>query len=157
MANTLTLLFLASSAALLVLLFTYLPRWQQLSLSLSLVAFLSLFTLATAQPAFAAAANDAVLSDEQSALQETLKTTPGGSQYQGIEYAQEKGAAVSDIAITRKVDSIVPSSLSLSVSNGSVRLSGKVENREAAQDIVQQVKEVEGVQQVAYDLGLQHQ
>ena len=109
---------------------------------------------AFAGPVMAAAANDKALSDSQKALQETLKTTPQDNQYQGIEYAQAKGKPLSDREITRRVEKEVPDNIKLSVSNGSVRLSGQVNNRNVAQRIIQDIKELPGVHEISYDLGL---
>lgn len=109
---------------------------------------------AFAGPVMAAAANDKALSDGQKALQETLKTTPQDNQYQGIEYAQAKGKPLSDREITRRVEKEVPDNIKLSVSNGSVRLSGQVNNRNVAQRIIQDIKELPGVHEISYDLGL---
>jgi hypothetical protein len=107
-----------------------------------------------AQPALAAAANDNALSADQKALHETLKTTPNGNQYQGIEYPQVTGEPLSDREISRRIEREVPQDLKLSVSNGAVRLSGQVNNRDVAQRIVQDIKEIPGVHEVSYDLGL---
>jgi osmotically-inducible protein OsmY len=108
----------------------------------------------TAQPVLAAAANDNVLSEGQKNLHETLKTTPNGNQYQGIEYPQVDGEPFSDREITQRIEKEVPGNIKLSVSNGAVRLSGQVNNREVAQRIVQDIKEIPGVHEVSYDLGL---
>ncbi len=108
---------------------------------------------AFASPVMAAAANDNALSDGQKALQETLKTTPQNNQYQGIEYAQAKGKPLSDREITRRVQQEIPDSVKLSVSSGSVRLSGQVSNRDMAQQVIQDIKEMPGVHEISYDLG----
>lgn len=110
--------------------------------------------IAFASPVAAAAADDNVLSKGQEALNENLKTTPEGDQYQGIEYAQEKGRHLSDREITKRVQKKIPNDVKLSVSNGSVRLSGEVANRDKAQRIVQSIKEIPGVHEISYDLGL---
>jgi len=121
----------------------------------ALAALLLTATLSfIAQPALAAAANDNVLSEGQKDLHETLKTTPNGNQYQGIEYPQVDGQPFSDREISQRIEKEVPSNIKLSVSNGAVRLSGQVNNREVAQRIVQDIKEIPGVHEVSYDLGL---
>jgi len=40
------------------------------------------------------------------------------------------------------------------VANGSVILSGRVENIEIARDVVKQVKEIPGIKQISFELGL---
>jgi hypothetical protein len=108
------------------------------------------------QPATAAAVNDNVLSKPQAELNETLKTTPNGNQYQGIEYADTKGSPLSDREITRKIDNTAPDSLKISVANGSVRLSGKMSDRGTAQSLIQTIKEIPGVHEISYDIGLEN-
>ena len=95
-----------------------------------------------------------MLTEGQKALNENLKTTPQGNQYQGIEYSQVKGAPLSDQQITERIKDEIPENLKLSVASGSVRLSGKVSDRRTAQEIVQDIKEIPGVHEVSYDLGL---
>lgn len=106
------------------------------------------------QPALAGAVQGDALSNQQKDLNETLSTTPLKNQYQGIEYADTKGTPLSDREITSRVEDSVPEDLKISVSNGSVRLSGKVESRSAAQAIIEEVKAIPGVHEVAYDLGM---
>ncbi|WP_081972757.1 BON domain-containing protein [Leptolyngbya sp. KIOST-1] len=106
------------------------------------------------QPAVAGAVNGDALTGGQKDLNETLQTTPQGNQYQGIEYADAKGTPLGDQEITDRVKGKVPNELKVSVSNGSVRLSGKVADRGTAQAIVDDIKAIPGVHEVAYDLGL---
>lgn len=106
------------------------------------------------QPALAAAAKERAMSPEQRELNADLRKTPNGNQYQGIEYPDVDGAPLSDRAIRDRIESKVPSDLALSVSSGAVRLSGKVDDLKEAQSIVQSVKEIPGVHEVSYDLGL---
>ncbi|WOD40251.1 BON domain-containing protein [Nodosilinea sp. E11] len=122
----------------------------------SLVALtcLAVVLVGFTQPALAGAVNGDVLSNEQKDLNETLQTTPNDNQYQGIEYADVKGTPLGDQDITDRVERQVPENLKVSVSNGSVRLSGKVSDRSTAQAIINDVKAIPGVHEVAYDLGL---
>ena len=106
------------------------------------------------QPTLAAAVNDNVLTKGQKALNENLKTTPQGNQYQGIEYPEAEGAPLSDQQITKRIKDEIPEGIKLSVASGSVRVSGKVSNRRTAQEIVQDIKGIPGVHEVSYDLGL---
>lgn len=152
MMISLNYLMLSAGILAAALLLTKLPRRGQIGVLVA--ALVSVLSLSIAQPALAAAANDNTLSEGQKALNETLKTTPKENQYQGIEYPQVTGEPLSDREITRKVRNEVPSNLKVSVSNGSVRLSGKVSDRRTAQRIVQDVKEIPGVHEISYDLGL---
>lgn len=129
-----------------------LPKAKQVSVVTvtCLAVVLSGFT----QPAIAAAVNGDTLTSGQKELSETLQTTPTGDQYQGIEYADAKGTALGDQEITNRVESNAPKGLKVSVSNGSVRLSGKVADRSTAQAIVDDIKAIPGVHEIAYDLGL---
>ncbi len=106
------------------------------------------------QPALAGAVNGDALTGGQKELNQTLKATPNDNQYQGIEYADVKGTPLGDQEITDRVEGAVPENLKVSVSNGSVRLTGKVADRSAAQAIIDDVKAIPGVHEVAYDLGL---
>lgn len=147
-------LFITISAVLVAsgLTFMVLPRRAKLG-ALTLV-FLMVTLGGVSQPSMAAAVDDDVLSSGQKALNENLKTTPHGSQYQGIEYPKTKGEPLSDRQITRKIRNEAPSNLKLSVSNGSVRISGEVSDRGTAQRLVQDIKEIPGVHEISYDLGL---
>lgn len=149
--NSFDLLLLATGFGAVAWLYAKLPRRGKVG---GVAATLLTLTLGmTSQPALAAAANDNVLSEGQKQLNETLKTTPNANQYQGIEYPQVTGEPLSDREISRRIENEVPSNIKLSVSNGAVRVSGQVNNREVAQRIVQDIKEIPGVHEVSYDLG----
>jgi osmotically-inducible protein OsmY len=135
-----------------VSLFMLLPKRGKISLITA--TFLTVVLTGFTQPASAAAVKDNVLNEGQKALNETLKTTPQGNQYQGIEYPQVTGTPLSDEEITQKILNEVPNDLKVSVSNGAVRVSGKVSDRSKAQNIVQDIKDIPGVHEVSYDLGL---
>ncbi len=120
------------------------------------VSCLAAMVLGFTQPAMAGAVNGDVLTNDQQNLNETLQSNPMDRQYQGIEYADVKGTPLGDQEITDRVESQVPENLKVSVSNGSVRLSGKVSDRDTAQAIVNDVKSIPGVHEVAYDLGLKN-
>ncbi len=115
---------------------------------------LTLMLAGFTQPALAGAVNGDTLTNDQKELNQTLQTTPNENQYQGIEYADVKGTPLGDQEITDRVESAAPKNLKVSVSNGSVRLTGKVANRSAAQAIIDDVKAIPGVHEVAYDLGI---
>lgn len=118
------------------------------------MACLAVLLVGFTQPALAGAVNGDVLTNQQKDLNETLQSTPNDSQYEGIEYADVKGTPLGDQDITDRVKSKVPDNLKVSVSNGSVRLSGKVNSRDTARAVIEDVKSIPGVHEVSYDLGL---
>lgn len=129
-----------------------LPKAGQASLVAAVC--LAVLLVGFTQPAVAGAVQGDALTQGQKELNETLQTTPQGTQYQGIEYADAKGTPLGDQEITDRVKSKIPKELKVSVSNGSVRLSGEVADRGTAQAIVDDVQKIPGVHEVAYDLGL---
>lgn len=150
--NPLELIALSAGLGAVAAAFLLLPR--NIKIGTLAVAFLTVVLTSFTQPALAAAVDDNVLSEGQKALNENLKTTPQGNQYQGIEYPQVEGAPLSDREITEKIRDEIPANLKFSVASGSVRISGKVSSRSKAQDIVQDIKEIPGVHEVSYDLGI---
>lgn len=136
----------------LALLLVRLPKAGQLGLVT--MTCLAVMLIGFTQPAFAGAVNGDVLTNDQKDLNETLQSTPNDSQYEGIEYADVKGTPLGDQDITDRVKSKVPDNLKVSVSNGSVRLSGKVKSRDTARAVIEDVKSIPGVHEVSYDLGL---
>jgi BON domain len=115
---------------------------------------LAVMVLGFTQPAFAGAVNGDVLTDQQKDLNETLQSTPNDSQYEGIEYADVKGTPLGDQEITDRIMSKVPDNLKVGVSNGAVQISGKVNSRDTARAVIEDVKSIPGVHEVSYDLGL---
>ena len=91
-------------------------------------------------------------------IEESLKITPGGGHYSGIEHTErtaDSEKAASDESIESTIEQYSSDNLTVAVANGSVKLSGQVENKEIAQHIVEQVKSIPGVYEVTYDLGLE--
>jgi hypothetical protein len=152
MMNSLDYVLLTACIAASVSLFFVIPK--QGKVGIVTAAFLAITLTGFTQPSLAAAVDDNVLTEGQKALNENLKTTPQGNQYQGIEYPQVKGAPLSDQQIAERIKDEIPEGLKLSVASGSVRLSGKVSDRRTAQEIVQDIKEIPGVHEISYDLGL---
>ncbi|MGF1568869.1 MAG: BON domain-containing protein [Nodosilinea sp.] len=152
MITSLECLVVLSGAAVVLALITVMPR--QVKSGVIATALLVTLLGGLGQPAWAGAVSGDVLSDGQKSLNEDLSLTPQATQYQGIEYAQTKGTPLGDQEITQKVRQELPSDIKLSVSNGSVRVSGRVSDLNTAQAIVQDIKEIPGVHEVAYDLGL---
>lgn len=111
-----------------------------------------------AQPAQAAmATNEKATSPGQAEFEEkALKLNPSGRHYSGIEYVEETSSgqvAYSDTKIEREIKSI-NNRLTAGVVNGSVIVSGRVDDKETAKDVVEKVKAIPGVHEVTFDLGL---
>lgn len=99
--------------------------------------------------------SESALTEEQKALEETLKADPTGDQYKGIEYSNlSVKSQPDDQALIAAIKPLLSDDVVVAVSNGSVRLSGSVKDKAAAEKIVESVKETEGVHEVAFDLGL---
>jgi len=81
------------------------------------------------------------------------KTMPtSGSQYQGLTHPEAKGTPLGDEDIERRIDAKVPNTIVYSVSNGSVRISGQVRDRRTAEKIVEDVQNIPGIHELAYDI-----
>ena len=114
--------------------------------------------LAAADAATPGAINRFV-SEEQQELEEDLNLTPGGGHYSGIEYAERaKGEAqpVSDEVIQETIEEYRSDNLTIAVANGSVRVSGRVQDKDVARHVIEQIKEIPGVHEITFDLGLEN-
>jgi uncharacterized membrane protein YhiD involved in acid resistance len=154
MVSFLELFALAASVIALGVIVTALPRYVKAGAIATIFSIAIIFSLS--QSALAAV-NEDVLTQEKQELHENLKTAPQGTQYQGLEYARQKGEPLSDRQIESRVRSKAPNDIRLSVSNGSVRISGRVSDRQQAQKLVEDIKAIPGVHEVSYDLGLDNQ
>lgn len=114
---------------------------------------------AQAMPNLAAlGAKDNAIHQQQQSLEEDLKLTPGGGHYSGIEYAQRsasESSPLSDETIKQSIEPYTSDNLIVSVANGAVRLSGRVEDKEVARHIVEEIKEIPGVHEITFNLGLE--
>lgn len=82
-----------------------------------------------------------------------ITTMPtSGSQYQGLTHPEAKGEPLSDQDIERRIKSKVPDSVVFSVSNGSVRVSGHVDDKKTAEKIVNEVQNIPGIHELTYDI-----
>jgi osmotically-inducible protein OsmY len=93
----------------------------------------------------------------QQQLRENFKLTPEGDHYSGLEYSERTAAeeeAVSDETIKKSIESFTGDNVIVAVASGSVRLSGRVKDKKTAKNIVEQTKEVPGVHEVTFNLGL---
>ncbi|HEY9881568.1 MAG TPA: BON domain-containing protein [Leptolyngbyaceae cyanobacterium] len=128
---------------------------RRASLGLVAVTLSLVMVLGFNLPAQAAgAAMDDAITGDQKALNNVLESTPNGNQFQGIEYAEVPGKPLSDEEIERKIHNDISDDIATSVSNGAVRLSGEVKNKRVAQRIVDEVKQIPGVHEITFDLGL---
>lgn len=99
------------------------------------------------------------VSEEQQELEQDLNLTPGGNHYTGIEHVDRTSgneAAVSDEAIEQTLEEFSSDDLTIAVANGSVRLSGEVKNKDVARHVIEQTKNIPGVYEVTFDLGLEN-
>ncbi|ACB50819.1 unknown [Crocosphaera subtropica ATCC 51142] len=140
--------------------FLLLKRFDGLRLaSVSLAVTILLLTtitpaLADTQIAALGARDETVSADETD-----LNLNPGGKHYSGLEYAKRTDDAenpVSDDVIKQTIDSETDNRIVFAVSNGSVRLSGRIDNKEDAQNLISKIKKIPGVHEVTYDLGLEN-
>ncbi len=133
--------------------------------STAILLGIAIFSFSNSFPALAA--TDAVqpgtiknfVSEEQQALPEDLNITPDGSHYSGIEYAdrtQGVEQAVSDEVIEETIEEYSNDNLTIAVANGSVRLSGRVKDKDVARHIIEQTKEIPGVHEITFNLGLEN-
>lgn len=105
-------------------------------------------------------ANENTLTPEQQQLEEDLKVTPGGGHYSGIEYSDRTTGvekAVSDDSIEKSIKAYTGDNVIVAVANGSVRFSGRVKDKETAQDIIEQTKAISGVFEITFNLGLDNE
>ena len=104
------------------------------------------------------AASAIVVRDKQQ-LQEDLRLTPDGNNYSGIEQARHNTKeieAVDDETIEQSIEAYTNDNLIVSVANGSVRLSGTVENKDVARHIVDRAIAIPGVSEITFNLGLEN-
>lgn len=90
-------------------------------------------------------------------LQEDLRLTPDGSYYSGIEHAQpniKELKAVDDDIIKQSIEAYTSNNVIVSVANGSVRLSGRVKDKDVALQYVEQALAIPGVYEITFNLGL---
>lgn len=102
---------------------------------------------------------DRFVSEEQQELEEDLNLTPGGGHYSGVEYAERtQGAAMaaSDETIQQTLEQYASDDLVIAVANGSVRVSGTVKDRDVARHVIEQIKEIPGVHEITFNLGLEN-
>ncbi|WP_107671212.1 transporter [Cyanothece sp. BG0011] len=138
--------------------FLLLRRFKALRVaSVSLAVTILLLTtiapaLADTQVAALGARDETVSADETD-----LKLNPGAGHYSGLEYAERTNEVqnpVSDEVIKKTIDKKTDDRIVFAVSNGSVRLSGQIDNKEDAQNLISQIKEIPGVHEITFDLGL---
>ncbi len=115
-----------------------------------------LLGLGTAPAIAAQAATDEGITENRAVPEEQLKTSSPGSQYSGIEYANDQlgGQRVSDDELKSRIKG-VRDDLAVAVSNGAARITGTVENQKVARNVVEEIKEIPGIHEITFDLGLE--
>ena len=101
-------------------------------------------------------AQDSAITQQQKEQEEGLKLTPGGGQYSGLEHVDKPNSGTANDAEIKQKISEIRSDITVNSASGSVILSGTVEDKETAQQLVEQVKAIPGVQEVTFELGLQN-
>lgn len=155
---TLIFAFVATTGVFLIIRYRhYLPSLLGATVAIT-VLLLSSTLPAMASPYLAAlGADDATVTEGRAQQEEQLKLDPGGDQYEGIEYAPnaEPGErTLSDSEIRSKVESMSDRGVVVAVTNGSVRLSGKIKDKETASKLVEDIKSIPGVHEITFDLGI---
>lgn len=155
------ILFITSISVILgVALLSLLKQFRAFRLASVPLAVMVLFlvanppALANTQIAALGASDEAVSTDET-----RLKLNPGEQHYSGLEYAERTDEAenpVSDDVIRKTIDSKTDDRIVFAVSNGSVRLSGRIDNKKDARNLISQIKEIPGVHEITFDLGLEN-
>ncbi|MGV2829240.1 BON domain-containing protein [Myxosarcina sp. GI1(2024)] len=132
--------------------------------SLAILAGVVLFTYFNSLPALATTniaalgASDRALTEEQQAFEEKLKLTPDGGHYSGIEHIEQTRPdqmPVDDSTIQETIEGYSGDNVIISVANGSVRLSGRVQDKNTAEELVEKTKAIPGVREVTFNLGLE--
>lgn len=142
----------------------FLIKRDRLFQSLAMLFMIGIFVCTSSRPAIAAphlaalGAEDRALTKEQKALDENLRISPEGTQYTGLETVQQSSSEQPDDAeIQKAILSDVwsdVSNLTVGVTSGSVLLNGRVEDKETAQAVIEQIKQIPGVREITFSLGL---
>lgn len=140
-------------------------RRDRLFQSLAILLVIGVFVCTSSRPVLAVphlaalGAEDRALTKEDKALDENLRLNPEKTQYTGLESVdfpqQPSGKQLSDAEIRNTILSNVRKDLDVSVTNGSVLLNGRVEDKETAQDVVEQIKQIPSVREITFSLGLE--
>lgn len=141
----------------------FLTKHNRLLQPVAILLAVGIFVCTSSCPVLAAphlaalGSNDSALTQEQKALDKNLRLNPEATQYTGLESVQQQGSnlRLNDTAIKEVILSDVRGDLVVDVTNGSVMLTGRVEDKETAQAIVEQVKQIPGVREITFSLGLE--
>jgi len=121
-----------------------------------LVASIALFTWGSFGLMTSPTALSAPEISEKPAPEQELQATTSSGKYIGLEYVQgsTSGNRKGDQEIINTVKDL-NDELVVQSSNGSVLLSGQVNDRQTARSLVDSIKEIPGVIQVSYELSLE--
>ncbi|WP_299490091.1 hypothetical protein [Acaryochloris sp. IP29b_bin.137] len=112
-------------------------------------------TLSLPQLAAMGASDDA-LDQRQRVLDEDLKIDPTKLRYRGLDYVQFQPDAerFSDAEIKSFIKSDINKDVFVAVASGSVQVFGNVQDIDVAREVVTQIKDIPGVREVMFDIGL---
>lgn len=102
-------------------------------------------------------AADNALDQRQRVLDEDLKIDPTRLRYRGLEYVQFQPEAerLTDPEIKSFIQSDINPEVFAAVASGSVQIFGNVQDIDIARSIVTQTKDIPGVREVMFDIGLE--
>lgn len=162
---SMSLVFFLISAVTLILMRLPFRRSQRLlssALAVGLVGILlfgnSVAALTLNLPQIAAmGAADSALDQRQRVLDEDLKIDPTKLRYRGLEYVQfqPEGERLSDAEIKSFIKSDINQDIFAAVASGSVQIFGNVQDISVARDVVTRVKDIPGVREIMFDIGLE--
>lgn len=101
--------------------------------------------------------NTLVATQNEQKTSENLRLTLDGNHYSGVERPRrniEVIEVVNDNTIEKSIETYTTDRIIVSVADGSVSLSGQVQNLDVAQNVVEQVKAIPGVSEVTFNFSL---
>lgn len=102
-------------------------------------------------------AADSALDQRQRNLDEDLKIDPTKLRYRGLEYVQTQMEAerLTDAEIKSFIKLDINQEIFAAVASGSVQVLGNVQDINVARNVVTQIKDIPGVREVMFDMGLE--
>lgn len=154
--------FLISATTLILMRIPLLKSQRLLSSALAVclvgILLFSNSVAALTMPQLAAmGAADSALDQRQRVLDEDLKIDPTKLRYRGLEYVQfqPEGERLSNAEIKSFIKSDINQDIFAAVASGSVQIFGNVPDIDVARDVVTQVKNIPGVREIMFDIGLE--
>ena len=140
------------------------PKRKSLLYSTTILLAIAVSSYSDQIAAFAAIENDNndnvaasqdIIKQNKQQLQEDLTLSPDGKHYSGTAYAiniNEEAKVFNDETIEQIIKTQTNNNVMVAVANGSVKLSGKVQDQEVARHIIEQAKTIPGVYEISFDL-----